>query len=285
MIGLSTREVADIIGVPESRVRYWAQIGLVGPTYRDVEHGVPSPRPSYAFSDLVAARATRELTERGIPARRVREAIAALRAQLPSLDRPILHLRVLSDGDRLVVVGDQPYEPLTGQRVMDFQLDELSQKLQRLQAVPRATSPDLTSRNDAPTQREGSGPVRTPSALQHFERGLEHARAGGWPAAIEAYRAALALDPTLGAAHANLGALLGEMGALDEAEAALDQALLHDPGCVEARCNRAALHERRGEHARALALWAEVLPLAPARPVAKAGANRAIRALRARKAL
>jgi tetratricopeptide (TPR) repeat protein len=284
MTGLSTREVADIIGVPESRVRYWAQIGLVGPTYRDVENGVPSPRPSYAFSDLVAARATRELTERGIPARRVREAIAALRAQLPSLDRPILHLRVLSDGDRLVVVGDQPYEPLTGQRVMDFQLEELSHKLQRLQAVPRATTaPEQTTRNDLPSQ--DSGPVRTPSALAWFERGLEHARAGSGPAAIEAYRAALALDPALGAAHANLGALLADMGALEEAEAALDQALRYDPECVEARSNRAALYEQRGEHACALALWAEVLPLSPARPLARAGAHRAFRALRARKAL
>src|SRR5262249_38727262 len=102
--GLSSRDVAEIVGVPESRVRYWAQIGLVGPTYRDVENGVEAPRPSYAFTDLVAARAARELTERGIPARRVREAIATLRAQLPALDRPLLHLRVLSDGERLVVV-------------------------------------------------------------------------------------------------------------------------------------------------------------------------------------
>jgi tetratricopeptide (TPR) repeat protein len=290
--GLSARDIADIIGVPETRVRYWAQIGLVGPTYRDVEHGVEAPRPSYAFADLVAARAARELTERGIPARRVREALATLRAQLPSLDRPLLHLRVLSDGERLIVVGDQPYEPLTGQRVMEFQLDELSQKVARLgEGIPRATRaapsrPSSGTPVDATRRNEiGSGPTRIVTALEWFERGLLHARAGDVPAAIAALREALALDPTLGPARANLGALLAEDGALDEAETELEAALQTDPRGVEARVNRATLHELRDEPAQALAMWASLIPDMPALPAARAGVSRTVRALRARKAL
>jgi len=249
-LGLSAREVADIIGVPETRVRYWAQIGLVGPTYRDVENGVPSPRPSYAFSDLVAAKAARELTERGIPARRVREALSALRAQLPSLDRPILHLRVLSDGERLVVAGDQPYEPLTRQRVMDFALDELSQKVARLggDGVPRTLAPDSTVRNEAPSP--GSGPTRAPStSLDWFELALASARNGDPTTAISAYRSALGLDPSLGPAHSNLGALLADAGAFDEAERCFDDALAHDPTSSEARINREVLQAARARRA------------------------------------
>jgi len=240
--GLSSRDVAEIVGVPESRVRYWAQIGLVGPTYRDVENGVEAPRPSYAFNDLVAARAARELTERGIPARRVREAIATLRAQLPALDRPLLHLRVLSDGERLVVVGDQPYEPLTGQRVMDFALDELSQKLQKL-GQGRPVTPiheDATVRHE-PT----SGPNKVPTALDWFERGLTHMVCGERTAAMDAYRTALALDENLGPAHANLAILLAECGAFDEADAANERAMLHDPTGPEARANQKAIADRR----------------------------------------
>ena len=249
--GLSTREVASIIGVPESRVRYWAQIGLVGPSYRPADGG----RAMYAFTDLVAAKAARELTERGVPARRVREAIFALRAQLPALDRPLLHLRVLSDGERLVVAGDQPFEPLTGQRVMDFALDELSQKVAALEdrAVPRAvTSIELT-------RREASGPHAAPTtALGWFETALHETTVHNHAAAIDAYRRALALDASLGPAHANLGALLAASGNRAEAATHLDQALALDPLSIQARMSRALLHEEEGAVERALSLWAEL---------------------------
>ncbi len=281
--GLSTREVAEIVGVPESRIRYWAQIGLVGPTYRDVEHGREAPRPSYAFADLVAAKAAAALTARGIQARRVREAILALRAQLPSLDRPILHLRVLSDGERLVVAGDQPYEPLTGQRIMDFTLDDLSREVARRGgSVPRPIAPDLTQK-EAGT-REGSGPVLPQTALEWFEAGLKYAMTDA-EAAMQAYARALERDPQLGPAHANLGALLAAAGRLDEAERHLETALSIDPGSPSARANRASLHELRDEHEQALSLWAGLLPDAPARPPVRAGVVRSAGAVRRRQAL
>ncbi|MEO6950288.1 MAG: MerR family transcriptional regulator [Polyangia bacterium] len=264
--GLSTRDVASIIGVPESRVRYWAQIGLVGPSYRPADGG----RAMYAFTDLVAAKAARELTERGVPARRVREAIHALRAQLPALDRPLLHLRVLSDGERLVVAGDQPFEPLTGQRVMDFALDELSQEVAALEAraVPRA----VTSIEH--TRRETSGPNAVPTtALGWFDTALHETTAHNHTAAIEAYRRALALDPSLGPAHANLGALLASRGDKVEAVTHLDQALVLDPTSVQARMSRALLHEEEGSVERALSLWAE-LCADRSSPIARAAITR-----------
>lgn len=278
-VGMTAREVAEIVGVPESRVRYWAQIGLVGPTYRPPDGG----RPAYAFADLVAARATQELTERGVPARKVREAVLALRAQLPTLDRPLLHLRVLSDGDRLVVAGDQPYEPLTGQRVMDFSLDELSHKVAALSPVPRLVDSDATVRTET---SGGSGPVRVPTALDWFERGLDAARDGRRDEAVAAYRAALGLDDTLAPAHANLGALLA---GTDRVEAArhLDAALALDPASVEARMARAALHELDDEPERALALWVALLGCerGSARPPVRAGVTRSLAQVRRRHAL
>jgi len=244
--GLATREVAAIIGVPESRVRYWAQIGLVGPTYKPPDGG----RPLYAFTDLVAAKAARELTESGVPARRVREAILALRAQLPSLDRPLLHLRVLSDGERLVVAGDQPFEPLTGQRVMDFTLESLSKSVASLDtAVPRAIADEST--------RRGSGPNVPSTALQWFEVGLEEQAALNAQGAIAAYEKALALDDKIAPAHANLGALLATTEPA-RAAAHLDRALSLDPGSRAARTSRALLHEATGDPLRALALWAHL---------------------------
>ena len=262
--GLSARDVASIIGVPESRVRYWAQIGLVGPSYRPAD----GSRAMYAFTDLVAAKAARELTERGVPARRVREAIHALRAQLPALDRPLLHLRVLSDGERLVIAGDQPFEPLTGQRVMDFALDELSAEVAALEerAVPRPIS------SIEHTRREASGPTPT-SALAWFDAALHETTVHNHDAAIAAYRRALALDAHLGPAHANLGALLASRGDKAEAATHLDRALALDPGSVQARMASAMLHEAEGAVERALSLWAE-LCADRSSPAARAGITR-----------
>ena len=248
-------------------------------------------RPMYAFSDLVAARAARELTERGIQARRVREALIALRAQLPALDRPLLHLRVLSDGDRLVVAGDQPYEPLSGQRVMDFALDELSHKVAGLDAergpqrdterdaIPRAIAPDAT-------RREASGPALAPTtALAWFEAGLAAVVAGEDERARAAYAQALVLDPQLGPAHTNLGALLADAGEHEAAARHLDAALRCDPTSILARMCRAALFERSGQDAEALALWASLLSDAPGRPPVRLGVLRAAAAVQRRAAL
>ena len=282
--GLSAREVATLVGVPESRVRYWAQIGLVGPTFRTGDDGKEGGRPSYGFVDLVAARAARELIERGIPARRVREALTTLRAQLPALDRPLLHLRVLSDGDRLVVAGDQPFEPLSGQRVMDFQLDDLSRQVAALAAdgVPRPIAPDATVRSDAADATSGPD-AAPPTSLDWFELGLGQAHLGDLDAAIEAYRAALTLDDALAPAHANLASLLLRRGDVDEATRHLDLALEHDPSSIEAQAYRAEICERRGEHAEALSRWAALL--AAGAPDATAGVTRAHAALRRRRAL
>jgi tetratricopeptide (TPR) repeat protein len=212
-------------------------------------------------------------------------AISALRAQLPALDRPLLHLRVLSDGERLVVAGDQPYEPLTGQRVMEFPLDELSRKVAELSPVPRPITPDMTIPNDGRTQ-DGSGRVEVPStALAWFERGLTAAVAGRHDEAMDAYRAALALDATLAPAHANLGALLAHQGERTEAARHLDTALALDPSAVEARMSRASLHELADEPEHALSMWAALIADAPARPPVRAGYTRTSALVRRRHAL
>ena len=136
--GLSTRDVATLIGVPESRVRYWGADRPRGP---DVQA---------ARGWTTAVRVHRSRRGQGSPgADRGRRARATgprgdgsrLRAQLPALDRPLLHLRVQSDGERLVVTGDQPYEPLTGQRVMDFSLESLSKGVAELHAAVPVPDP------------------------------------------------------------------------------------------------------------------------------------------------
>ena len=241
----SSRDVAQIVGLQESRVRYWAQTGFVGPSEKR------GGRAMYSFQDLIGVKAAKELLDRGLSVQRVRKTLEALRGQLPSLDRPLEHLRVLSDGDRLVVIDDgAAFEPLSGQCVMDFDLGSLGGRAAEVMELRR---PDPATSNDPP-----------PTA---YERFLEGTRLDGDPAgeeaALEAYREALALDPNLAAAHTNCGNLLHRRGRLDEARRAFEAALAVDPEQPEARYNLANLYDELGEPERAVAEWYRVVSACP----------------------
>src|SRR4029077_20292068 len=73
---------AKILGVPESKLRYWAQVGFVGPSARR------AGKPHSSFQDLVSVTAAKELTERGFKPAEIRKAIESVRATLPHVDRP-----------------------------------------------------------------------------------------------------------------------------------------------------------------------------------------------------
>src|SRR4051812_29901963 len=123
----SSKEVAQIVGLQESRVRYWAQTGFVGPSAKS------NGRAAYTFQDLVGLKTAKELLDRGLTVQRVRKNLDALREQLPHVERPLAQLRIVSDGDRLVVVDEKAsYEPASGQLVMDFQLSALETEVKRL---------------------------------------------------------------------------------------------------------------------------------------------------------
>ena len=114
---------AKILDIAESKLRYWAQVGFVGPSARR------GGKPVFSFQDLVSVKAAKELVDRGFKAAEIRKAIEGVRAKLPHLDRPLDRIRVAFDGTRLVVVEDESaFEP-TGQRVFDFGLAELADKL------------------------------------------------------------------------------------------------------------------------------------------------------------
>lgn len=242
----SARDVARIVGLQESRVRYWAQTGFVGPSERR------GGRALYSFQDLVGVKAAKELLDRGLTMQRVRKTLDALRAQLPSVDRPLQRLRVLSDGDRLVVADEAgPFEPLSGQLVMDFDLGALEGRVAEIMAL-QAAEPPPPSSEPPPTA---------------YERFLEGTRLDGDAAteheALAAYREALALDPHFAAAHTNCGNLSHRLGRLDDARRSYEAALAIDPEQPEARFNLGNLYEESGEHDRAVAEWYCVVSACP----------------------
>jgi tetratricopeptide (TPR) repeat protein len=266
--GFSFGAAAAILGISESRLRYWSQIGFVGPSRRE------GGKQVYSFQDLAAVKAARELMDRGFSPNDIRRALDRVRTLLPDIDRPLEHLRVAFDGKELVLVEEGGSFSLSGQRVFDFGLGELRA---RASGWGR-TTPVAPDTPPAPVSEDKAG-----SAYGWFQEGLRSEAEAREDAAAAAYRRALELDPGLSAAHNNLGALAHRRGDAAEARACFQAALALDPDQPEARYNLAHLLLENGELELGAAELRRVLELAPDNPDVHFNLGIALEALGSRK--
>src|SRR5713101_893036 len=119
----SPDEVQRILGLTGKQLDYWDRLRLVSPRK---EQG----NRFYDFRDLIGLRTVKQLVEEGVPANRLRRALAALREKLINPQASLSELRVLSDGkDILVERGGARLEPLSGQFALNFEISELDQKV------------------------------------------------------------------------------------------------------------------------------------------------------------
>ncbi len=262
--GYSTREVAKLLAVPDSRVRGYVRAGFLSP-----ERGA-GRRLRFSFQDLVFMRTAGGLADAGVPHRRIRKALRRLREKMPE-DRPLTEVRIAAEGGRIVVEeGSRRWQPESGQILFDFGVADLARK-----AAP-------TVRRAFREAREGSGelsaddwyewgcelePASPAEARDAYARALEldpdHTDAlvnlgrllheSGEPAAAEPlYRRALVLRPEDATAAFNLGVALEDLRLLPEALLEYQHAVRLDPGNADAHFNAAALAERLGRPAEAL---------------------------------
>jgi len=226
----SLADVAKIFDLSPARLRYWQRTELIPASPGDAR------QPAFGFRDLVCIRAVIALLEHGVPVRRIRRSVAALRERLPEIERPLGSLRVWVEGsDRVVVRHEGTLMEPDGQLVLDLAL--------------------------APQEREDVLPLRPPgaaerdpsAALEWFEIGCRlDSDSGRQEEAAEAYRRALACDPGFADAHCNLGALHQQRGERATARACYEGAVAADPLHVEARFNLAGILEEEGRDEAAL---------------------------------
>src|SRR5690242_20274005 len=146
----SIRDVARILAVQESRLRYWMQTGFVGPTVRK------GGRFYYTFCDLVAVRSAKDLLAADIPLQQVRKAVTALKKTLPEDAHPTSKLRVCSDGETIVALAeDRAFEPVSGQVVMAFTLPSFAQHITETLSMPRVDPSAPQAVEDSPTEANG----------------------------------------------------------------------------------------------------------------------------------
>lgn len=227
------REVASLFGFTESRLRYWDSSGFLRPS------GSAGDRRYYTFQDLISIRAAKGLLDEGVPMRAVRESVFALRANLPRVSSPLSQLRVVADGDAVLVRDDaHAFEPTTGQLVLDFSVDSLRADVVRV----------LHARPTTPEQRR--------TAYEHYLEGCRLDEAPDtYDQAEEAYRRALEVDPSLANALTNLGNLHYRRGRVSDAEAMYRRALSVDAEQPEALYNLGFLSFERGEPRQAIELF------------------------------
>jgi tetratricopeptide (TPR) repeat protein len=203
----------------------------------------------YSFRDLLALRAASALLDAGASVRHIRQALEALRRQAPHLDQPLTEMRLVLEGDRLLVQSDRVrFDPRTGQTVLA--LDSFG-----LEAAAAAT---LATGLVRPLARPAE------QAEAWFERASEWDNdPGQWKDAVDAYRRVVSIDPSYAAAWNNLGLLLHRMGQYGEAQGAYASAIQHDPALCEAMYNLGSLHEDLGDTEEAIRCYDRALVLSP----------------------
>ena len=217
MTDYSTRDVAEILGVPPSRIRSWARLRILDPDRDD--------RGAYRFSfrDVVLLRTARELEDAGLSTRRIRSALESLRSQLPD-DHSLSAVQIAAAGDRVMVREEgTAWEPETGQLHMDFSVAEVEEAVAELPG-PAGGIPSP------------GAPGGRPSAVDWYNVALD-LEARDPEGAKDAYRRTLAADPDHADAHLNLGRLLHEEGELSAAESHYRTALNSDPASARAFFN------------------------------------------------
>ena len=255
----SIRDVARILALQESRLRYWTQVGFVGPTVRK------GGRFYYTFTDLVGVKAAKDLLAANIPLQKARKAVEALRKLLPNDTHPTTRLRLCSDGESIVALADDvAFEPIGGQVVMAFTLPSFGQHIAEVLSMPRVDPRDVADSSapheivDSPTEANGGT-----TAYRHFVEACVAEDRGDTETAEHLFRQAIDLEPNMAAALTNLGNIVYRQGEVDEARKLYERALDHDPNQPEARYNLANLLEDLGETDLAIAELRKVCASAP----------------------
>jgi tetratricopeptide (TPR) repeat protein len=264
----STEDVQRILGLTAKQLDYWDRLRLVSPRR---EQG----NRFYDFRDLIGLRTVKQLVEEGVPANRLRRALAALREKLAQVHAPLAELRVLSDGKDIVVErGEARLEPLSGQFVLNFETRELGEKV-RVMAGPNADDwlataleydAEENTRAEAIEAYDHALSIDPQKVDALLNCGTLCYEEGNLKKAAEYFMRALQVDSESALAHFNLGSVLEEVGRLEAARLHLRNAVRLDPGYPDAHYNLAFVCEKLGARNEAQRHWQTYITLDPSSP-------------------
>ena len=244
-------EVERMMGVSRRELDYWTRLRLVLPRARWGER-------FFNFSDLVALETIKRLAARKVPARRIRRAVTILQTELGSAAAPLSTLRISTNGKQVVVYPPleraRPFEPLTGQFVLNFETSELASKIHAMasRSAEEWFEFGMMCDSNAESLEQAAQAYRkavdaAPDWVEaRINLGTAMYQLGRMEGAHEHFSTAVKLDPENALAEFNLGCVLEQLGMTAEAISHLARAVELLPSLADAHLNLALAYEKNG---------------------------------------
>jgi tetratricopeptide (TPR) repeat protein len=266
-------EVQRMLGVSRRELNYWTRLRLVIPRSRWGER-------FFNFSDLVALETIKRLAARKVPAGRIRRAVNILQTELGSVGTPLSKLRISTIGRQVVVYPPataRPFEPLTGQFVLNF---ETTEEAKKVHAMPSRSAEEwfefgmLCDTNSESLEQAAQAYRKAVEAAPEWVEarinlGTAMYQLGRMEEAREQFSMAVQFEPQNSLAEFNLGCVLEQLGNTEEAIEHLLRAVEMAPSLADAHLNLALAYEKKGqihEALRHLSLYVRYEPIARYRP-------------------
>jgi tetratricopeptide (TPR) repeat protein len=250
-------EVERMMGVTRRELDYWTRLRLLLPRARWGER-------FFNFSDLVALETIKRLAARKVPARRILRAVTILQTELGSAITPLSQLRISTNGKQVVVYPPvataRPFEPLTGQFVLNFETSELEKKIHAMASrsaeewfefgmMCDSNTESLEQAVDAYRKAVDAAPEWVEARIN---LGTALYQLGRMQDAREQFLMAVEIEPENALAEFNLGCVLEQMAKTAEAILHLSRAVELVPSLADAHLNLALAYEKNGQAHNAL---------------------------------
>ncbi len=123
----NSKTVSRILGIPLRVVDYWDRTNFIKPSVHEAS-GYGSMR-LYSFTDLIQFRVAKFLRDQGLSLQKIRKSLNYLRKHLPEIEKPLVQLRFLTDGETIFVLTNKDREIIDtlkkGQYVLAIAIGEL----------------------------------------------------------------------------------------------------------------------------------------------------------------
>ncbi|MBI4446370.1 MAG: tetratricopeptide repeat protein [Acidobacteria bacterium] len=285
------QDVCNILSIREGRLQYWHRIGLVSPSLRQKR------RTFYGFQDLICLKTAEGLVGRGIPAKKIKHSISALKKRFPEFDENLCNKRIYVVGNRVIISHKNRLIDHSGQLLFKFDVDEFAKEIEnRVRLFGSQKTADDWFREGLSHDRHESTYELALNAYRqvvkldpdyadaYVNMGTIYYNQRKFLEAERYYRLALARDPYHARACFNLGNALDEMNCVEKAAEFYEKALEIDPLFADAHYNLAVICEKWGQPDRAIKHWKRYLALEPESKAA-ATARKRLRLLQFQQAL
>jgi tetratricopeptide (TPR) repeat protein len=185
--------------------------------------------------------------------------VTILQTELGSTQTPLSMLRISTNGKQVVVYPPmataRPFEPLTGQFVLNFETSELAQKIHAMASRSAEEWFEFGMMCDADTESLDQAAQAYRKAVDaapewveaRINLGTAMYQLGRMEEAHEHFLLAVKLEPENALAEFNLGCVLEQLGKTAEAIFHLCRAVELVPSLADAHLNLALAYEKNGE--------------------------------------